>query len=149
MERRARVFGHDITLDEIHPGTFFSLDQEKVKIGLMEGVRPGFSDTIREGDIIVAGRNFGMGSGRESGAWAMKLWGMDCVIAEGFSRYMFRNCVNNGIWPLEIPSILELVEEGDMLVVNPEEGCISLESGRVLAADEFPPWMVNLIKARL
>lgn len=147
MKRRARVFGHDITLDEIHPGTYFSLDSDRVVKGLMEGVEPGFHETVEKDDIIVAGRNFGMGSGRESGTWAMKFAGIDCVIAESFSRYMFRNCINNGIWPIEVEGILEMVEEGDMLEIDPDKGLLVLESGEEVSFKIFPHWMVNIIKS--
>ncbi|MFO8109497.1 MAG: 3-isopropylmalate dehydratase [Thermoplasmata archaeon] len=149
MRGRARVFGHDITLDEIHPGAYFSLDPDEMVKGLMEGVCPGFHKTVRGDDMIVAGRYFGMGSGRESGAWAMKLAGVQYVIAESFSRYMFRNCVNNGIWPLEVKDILDHVKEGDMLEVDLQEGRVTTEDGTELKFQRFPPWMVNLIKARL
>ncbi len=146
MKRRARVFGHDITLDEIHPGSYFSLDEDILIQGLMEGVEPGFHETVEKEDIIVAGRYFGMGSGRESGAWAMKLAGIDMVVAESFSRYMFRNCVNNGIWPIEFEGILEHVSEGDMLEIHPKKGKMILEDGTELTFKKFPNWIIELIK---
>ncbi len=147
MEYRARVFGDDITLDEIHPGSYFSLDTDTLIKGLMEGVQPGFYKTVEDGDMIVAGRYFGMGSGRESGAWAMKLVGIECVIAESLSRYMFRNCVNNGIWPLEVKDILYYVDEGDIIEVYPEEGFLVLNDGKDLRFDTYPQWMVKIIKS--
>ncbi len=147
MKCRARVFRDDITLDEIHPGSFFSLEEDVLIKGLMDGVEPGFHKSVESGDIIVAGRYFGMGSGRESGAWAMKLAGIRCAIAESFSRYMFRNCVNNGIWPLEVKDILEYVYEGDIIEVYPEEGFLVLNDGKELRFDTYPEWMVNIIKS--
>lgn len=147
MKGRARVFGHDLTLDEIHPSEYFSLDKEKLLKGLMEGVEPGFYRSVEEGDIIVAGRYFGMGSGRESGAWAIKLSGIKCVIAESFSRYMFRNCINNGIWPIKIEGILDQVEEGDKIEVQPEKGQIILETGKELEFETFPDWVVDMIRS--
>ncbi len=149
MKCRARVFGDDVTLDEIHPGKYFSLDPEKVVQGLMAGIEPEFYKTIKENDVIVAGRYFGMGSGRESGAWAMQLAGIEMVIAESFSRYMFRNCVNRGIWPLEVKSVLDKVSEKDMLEVYPEKGSLILEEGEELFFEPFPPKMEKIIKSNI
>ncbi len=143
MRRRARVFGNDVTLDEIHPGKYFSLDPEKVVQGLMAGIEPNFHQTVKDDDIIVAGRYFGMGSGRESGAWAMQLAGIDIVIAESFSRYMFRNCVNRGVWPLEIEGILDKVSEKDRLDVYPERGSVILEDGEKLYFEPFPQKIIK------
>ncbi|MBS3816417.1 MAG: 3-isopropylmalate dehydratase [Candidatus Thermoplasmatota archaeon] len=147
MRCRARVFGDDVTLDEIHPSRYFSLDPERVVQGLMAGIEPRFFKTIEDGDIIVAGRHFGMGSGRESGAWAIQLAGIKVVIAESFSRYMFRNCVNRGIWPLKVEGILDKVSEKDPLDVYPEKGSVVLEDGEELTFEPFPSRMVKIIKS--
>ncbi len=149
MRCRARVFGHDITLDEIHPGEYFSLDPDKVVQGLMAGVEPGFYETVEDDDIIVAGRHFGMGSGRESGAWAIQLAGIEVVIAESFSRYMFRNCVNRGIWPLEVEGILDKVKEKDTVEVYLEKGIVILEDGDEITFEPFPSRMVKIIKSNI
>ncbi|MFP3871542.1 MAG: 3-isopropylmalate dehydratase small subunit [Candidatus Natronoplasma sp.] len=149
MRCRARVFGDDITLDEIHPGKYFSLDPERVVKGLMAGIEPGFYETVEEDDVIVAGRYIGMGSGRESGAWAIQLSGIRVVIAESFSRYMFRNCVNRGIWPLEVEGVIDKVSEKDTLEVYPKKGLVVLEDGEELSSEAFPPRMVNIIKSNI
>jgi len=149
MRCRARVFGDDITLDEIHPGKYFSLDPDRVVKGLMAGIESEFYQTVEEGDVIVAGRYFGMGSGRESGAWAMQLAGIKVVIAESFSRYMFRNCVNRGIWPLEVEGILDKVGEKDRLDVYLDKGLIVLEDGEELSFQPFPPKMKKIIKSNI
>ena len=149
MRRRARVFGHDITLDEIHPGKYFSLDPKKVVKGLMAGIEPKFYQTVEDDDMIVAGRNFGMGSGRESGAWAMQLAGIDIIIAESFSRYMFRNCINRGIWPLEVVGIVGEVSEKEMLEVYLEKGTVVLEDGKELNFEPFPQKMEKIIKSNI
>ncbi len=149
MRRRARVFGHDITLDEIHPGKYFSLDPKIVVKGLMAGIEPNFYQTVEDDDIIVSGRYFGMGSGRESGAWAMQLAGIEVIIAESFSRYMFRNCINRGIWPLEVDGILDKVDEKEMLDVYLEKGSIVLEDGEELYFEPFPQKMEKIIKSNI
>ncbi|GEM_PF-1222843 len=149
MRCRARVFGHDITLDEIHPGKYFSLDPERVVQGLMAGIEPEFHESVQEDDVIVAGRYFGMGSGRESGAWAIQLAGIRVVVAESFSRYMFRNCVNRGIWPLEVKGILDKVSEKDMLDVYLKKGFVILEDGEELSFEPFPPKMKKIIKSNI
>lgn len=149
MKCKARVFGDDVTLDEIHPNRYFSLDPERVVQGLMAGIEPGFYESVEKNDIIVAGRYFGMGSGRESGAWAIQLAGIDVVIAESFARYMFRNCVNRGIWPLEVEGILDRVSEKDTLEVYPEKGRMMLEDGEKLSFKPFPPKIKKIIKSNV
>ncbi len=118
MKGRARVFGHDITTDEIHPGRYYSTDPEILKKGLMAGIDKNFHSTVKPGDILVAGRYFGMGSGRESAVKAIKLVGIECIIAHSFSRYFFRNCINQGILPLVVRGVDRKIKEGDILEID-------------------------------
>lgn len=141
---RARLFGHEITTDEIHPGRFYSSDEETLVKGLMAGIKDDFYRSIRSGDVLVAGRYFGMGSGRESAVRAIKLAGIKYIIAESFSRYFYRNCINHGIYPLEVEDALKKFNEGDELDID-------LESHRIFnitqnARIEFKPLPKEMIK---
>jgi 3-isopropylmalate/(R)-2-methylmalate dehydratase small subunit len=92
---RIWLFGDDMNTDVIHPPSFFSLDPEKVKRGLFHGYDPTIQPNIQPDDIIVAGRNFGCGSSRETSIRAIKLNQIGAVIAVDFGRIFFRNATNS------------------------------------------------------
>jgi len=89
----------------------------------MEGVPGGenFARAVGEGDIIVAGKNFGSGSSREHAAVAIRGCGIGLVIAESFARIFYRNCVNMALPVLELAQAGQ-IREGDILEVNVETG---------------------------
>ncbi len=146
---RARVFGHEITTDEIHPGRFYSTDEDTLVKGLMAGIDEGFYRTIEPGDILVAGRYFGMGSGRESAVQAIKLAGIKFIIAESFSRYFYRNCINHGIYPLEVEGILQMIDEGDELDIDMKNNTIrNRTKDTVMTFDPLPDMMIKIIIER-
>ena len=57
----------------------------------------------RDTEILLAGENFGCGSSREHAVWALKEWGIRCVIAPSFGTIFYGNCVRNGILPVVLP----------------------------------------------
>jgi 3-isopropylmalate/(R)-2-methylmalate dehydratase small subunit len=68
------------------------------------GLNPSFATNVRPGDVVVAGKNFGAGSGRESAVFAIQGTGVAVVVAESFARLFFRNAINNGLIPVMIES---------------------------------------------
>ncbi len=110
-------FGDDITTDDILPGRYLDRRNDEAGTFVMAGIDPEFSSKIRPGDIIVAGKRFGIGSGRESAVFAIKEAGIPVVIAESFSRLFFRNAINNGLIPVLIEST-ETIQQGDRLRVD-------------------------------
>jgi 3-isopropylmalate dehydratase small subunit len=93
----AWTFGDDVNTDVIHPPQFFSLDPAVVKRGLFHGLAPDMHERIRGGDILVAGRNFGCGSSRETSVQCLKLNGVAAIVAVDFARIFFRSATNNGL----------------------------------------------------
>ncbi|WOI56105.1 3-isopropylmalate dehydratase small subunit [Palleronia sp. LCG004] len=71
----------------------------------------------REAEILVAGENFGCGSSREHAPWAIKDFGIRCVIAPSFADIFFNNCFKNGILPIPLPQ-----EQVDVLMADAEKG---------------------------
>ncbi len=63
----AWLFGDDISTYHITPGRFYHLrsNLDELKKYVFEDIAPGFSEKVKKGDIIVGGRNFGLGSSRE------------------------------------------------------------------------------------
>ena len=89
-----------------------------VNMRLFEPLRPGLADILQDGDIIVAGNNFGCGSSREMAAEGIKENGVRCIIAKSFARIFFRNAINNGILLIECPELPDHVNEGDIVRVE-------------------------------
>jgi len=97
LSGRAWVFGDDINTDVIHPPQFFSLDPAIVRRGLFNGLDPELQGRLEPGDIVVAGRNFGCGSSRETSIQSLQLNQIGAVVAVDFARIFFRNATNNAL----------------------------------------------------
>jgi 3-isopropylmalate/(R)-2-methylmalate dehydratase small subunit len=126
MVMRGRVwrFGNDIDTDQIYPGKYLPLtDKKEMARHAMEGTEIGehFINNVKDGDIIVAGTNFGCGSSREHATVAIKGCGVTVVIAQSFANIFRRNCVNIGLPILQLSDVEEICD-GDIIEVNLENG---------------------------
>lgn len=118
-------FGNDIDTDAIIPGKYLTINKpEELAKHAFEGVRPEFARSIKDGDIIVAGFNFGCGSSREHAPLALKGAKVKCIIAKSFARIFFRNAINIGLPLLECPDT-DKIEEGDHIEVDFGSGLIT------------------------
>jgi 3-isopropylmalate/(R)-2-methylmalate dehydratase small subunit len=126
IDGRAFVFGDNIDTDIIAPGNTISfglgdaVEEDDVKRHAFQAVRPGLHEQVREGDILVAGRNFGLGSHREPANKALYTLGFRAVVAESVARLFFRNAVAIGFYVFEVPGIQQLVNDGDELTIDLE-----------------------------
>lgn len=142
-------YGDDVSTDAIIPGKykFDTLDMNKLAKHAMEGIDPDFYEKIEEGDIIVAGENFGCGSSREQAPLVIKHSGIACVVAESFSRIFYRNAINIGLPIIIAPGAPEIVDEGDELFVDVEEGLIRNEArGEELSGEKLSNFMLEVLK---
>jgi len=121
IEGTAWRLGDDVDTDTIVPGRYLIGDIASIAAHVLEGVKPGFAEQVKPGDIIVAGTNFGTGSSREVAARAIKHLGISAVVAESFSRIFFRNGVNVGLPPVECPGA-GIIEEGQQIRFDPVAG---------------------------
>lgn len=142
-------FADNVDTDVIIPARYLNTSEPKeLAAHCMEDIDAKFSGRVKEGDIIVAGKNFGCGSSREHAPIAIKASGVKCVIAATFARIFYRNALNIGLPILECPEAAEAISAGDTVSIDLATGAICSEmTGKVFSAEPFPPFMQELIKA--
>ena len=125
IEGRALKLGDDIDTDSILPGRYLTLSKpEDLGKHVMEGYDLHYKDKIQEGDVIVAGSNFGCGSSREHAPIALKAAGIKAVVAKSFARIFYRNATNIGLPLVEAPNGPDDIEEEDILIIDLEKGTL-------------------------
>lgn len=141
----ARVFGDNINTDLISPAQYMEKSLDVIAAHAMEGADPSFPAKVKPGDIIVAGRNFGSGSSRETAPMAIKGCGVSAVIAVFFARIFYRNCINIGL-PVFICPEAEKISQGDILEIRMQAGVIhNLTTGEIYSCDPLPPNIQRII----
>jgi 3-isopropylmalate/(R)-2-methylmalate dehydratase small subunit len=135
-------FGNNIDTDQIIPSQYLVLPTIKdMAKYTMEPQNPDFSKLFKEGDIIVGEINFGCGSSREQAPLVLKELGVRVIIAIDFARIFFRNCINNGILPIEHPCAKEISDK-DVLSVD-------LSAGEIVNQTQNKTWKFNKIEGYL
>jgi len=149
LKGKAWKFGDHVDTDAIIAARYLlTTDAGELGEHLMEDVRPGFSQKISPGDIIVAGHNFGCGSSREHAPLAVKGAGVAAVVAADFARIFYRNAFNMGLPIFESAEAARATGEGDELEIDADTGLIrNLSSGETYQAQAVPPFMQELIAA--
>ena len=124
VKGRVWIFGDDVDTDQIYPGKYLPLtDKAEMARHAMEGTERGeeFIASVRQGDVIVAGKNFGCGSSREHACVAIKGIGVPVVVARSFARIFHRNCVNTGLAILLLDEP-ERLADADIIEIDTESG---------------------------
>ena len=151
MNAKGRVFkfADNIDTDVIIPARYLTTsDPKELAKHCMEDIDSSFAGKVKDGDIMVAGKNFGCGSSREHAPLAIKGAGIRCVVAESFARIFYRNALNIGLPILECPSAAKAIKEGDEIEIDFDSGVISnVTTGEKFQAEPFPPFMKELIAA--
>jgi len=119
---RVRKFGDNIDTDTIAPGPSLLLPMDEMKKQAFSPVLPEFYKTVREGDILVAGSNFGCGSSREQAASVVKALGFRYVVSESMAKIFLRNCVGLGVYPVLAKGAGRIFREGDEIEIDLEQG---------------------------
>lgn len=145
---RAWKFGHDISTDLLSPGTY-AVDPVEIRmLHTLESVNPKFASGVTPGDVVVAGRNFGCGSSRETAAENLKALGVACVAADSLSRLFMRNAVAIGLPVLICRGVHDSFGEGEDVVIDLAAGSISsADSERALGGEPLPPEMRDILAA--
>jgi 3-isopropylmalate/(R)-2-methylmalate dehydratase small subunit len=127
---RTWVFGDSIDTDAMYPGFAMKMDIPDAARHVFYDLRPGWTDEVAAGDIVVAGRNFGVGSSRPVAA-LMRHLGVAALVAEEFNSLFLRNAINNGLPAVTAPGIRDAVTEGDEIRINLPEGWIQAGDTRI------------------
>lgn len=122
LKGRAWKFGDDISTDHIIPGRFYHLrsNLNELKKHVFEDIARGFDAKVQKGDIIVGGRNFGLGSSREHAPLIIKMTGIDAIVATSFARIFYRNAINVGLAAIICDT--SAIDEGNLLEIRVDEG---------------------------
>jgi 3-isopropylmalate/(R)-2-methylmalate dehydratase small subunit len=141
-------YADNVDTDVIIPARYLNTSSHtELASHCMEDIDREFVSRVREGDIIVAGKNFGCGSSREHAPIAIKASGISCVIAASFARIFYRNAINIGLAILECPQASADVRAGDELSVDFDSGVIrNLTTGKQYQAEPFPPFIQEIIQ---
>jgi 3-isopropylmalate/(R)-2-methylmalate dehydratase small subunit len=140
-------YGDNVDTDVIIPARYLnSSDPNELAKNCMEDIDPDFVNRVKEGDIMVANKNFGCGSSREHAPIAIKASGISCVIAETFARIFYRNAINIGLPIIECPEAAKEIEAGDDVEIDFDSGMIyDRTKGTEYKGQAFPPFMQNII----
>ena len=140
-------YGDNVDTDVIIPARYLnSSDPKELAEHCMEDIDQNFVKRVKEGDIIVATKNFGCGSSREHAPIAIKAAGISCVIAETFARIFYRNAINIGLPIVECEEAAKDIDAGDEGEVDFDTGIITDKTkGTTYQGQAFPEFMQKII----
>ena len=143
---KAWVYGDDVDTDALAPGAYMKAPIEVLAAHCLEAIDPGFATGVTPGDLVVGGRNFGLGSSREQAAQALRHLGVAAVVAESFAGLFYRNALNLGLAVLVCPEA-QTIRFGERLRVDPAAGRIeNLTSGARLACEPIPGFLMEMLR---
>ena len=147
--RAVYKLGDDINTDKILAGRYLVLTgDDELAAHCFEGHIEDWNEKVKEGDILVAGDNFGCGSSREHAPVALKGSGIAAVIAESFGRIFYRNSIAVGLPVIIASGISKKVEEGDALEIDLDKGTITnTRTNEVISFNPFPDFIQAYLDA--
>lgn len=140
-------YGDNVDTDVIIPARYLNtIDKKELASHCMEDIDKEFVKKVKEGDIMVAGFNFGCGSSREHAPIAIKESGISLLIAKSFARIFYRNAINIGLAILECPEAAEAIQNGDAVEADLDAGVIyDRTTGEQFATQPFPEFIQKII----
>jgi len=145
---KARVYNRNhINTDEIIPARYLNTDdQMELSSHCLEDLDKEFVNKVKEGDVIVAGEDFGCGSSREHAVWAIRGAKVQTVIAKSFARIFYRNAINNGFYIIESPDALEKINDGDEVEIDYKNGLIKNKTAGIdISFNPLPDFALEII----
>ena len=142
---RAWVLGDNVDTDVITPGRYMKFGIEEIARHCLEPLVPEFSISVKPGDIVVGGRNFGAGSSREQAPAALKHLGVAALVAESFAGLFYRNALNLGLPALVCPQAKQ-IREGEELRVDFDKAMLVSKTGKTYAFEPIPPHLLEMVR---
>jgi 3-isopropylmalate/(R)-2-methylmalate dehydratase small subunit len=144
---KAHTLGANIDTDAIIPAKFLvTIDPMELGANCMSGLTPGWVNRVEQGDILVAGENFGCGSSREHAPIAILGAGIPVVVAHSYARIFYRNGFNMGLVLLEVGDEVKKIADGDRLDIDTDQGVIrNLTTGVEIRTQPVPPFMREIL----
>jgi len=143
---KAWIFGDDVDTDTLAPGKYMKFGIDEIAKHCLESLRPAFAASVAPGDVVVGGRNFGLGSSREQAASALRHLGVAAVVATSFAGLFYRNALNLGLPVLTCPDASR-IREGDEVRVDAAAGRVeNLSSGETLACEPIPQHLLEMVR---
>lgn len=143
---RAWVFGDDVNTDDMYPGFAMKMSTQEASRFMFDATRPGWPDLVEPGDIVVAGRNFGLGSSRPVAELFTTL-GIAALVAEQYNSLFLRNCLNFGLPAVTITDATRFITEGDVVTLEIENGTARVEAtGAECTFARFPEFLVEMLR---
>lgn len=136
----------EVDTDQLAPGPTMKFGLDVMARHCLEAVRPDFAAGVRPGDVLVAGRDFGIGSSREQAAQVLVHLGVAAVVAPSYAGLFFRNAFNVGLLLLTCPRA-ERIGDAQSLQFDARAGRITTADGEVLACEPIPAFLLDLVEA--
>ena len=148
LRGKAFKFGDGISTDHIIPGRHAHLRSDLPELAkhVLEDADPTFVSRVGEGDFIVAGNNFGLGSSREHAPLVIKMAGVSAILVKSVARIFFRNAINLGLPVLVCDT--DGIDDGDELEIDLSAGTVrDITSGQKLTSGKIPQVMLHILDA--
>lgn len=141
-------YGDNVDTDVIIPARYLNTsDHKELASHCMEDLDTTFASRVKEGDIMVAGWNFGCGSSREHAPIAIKASGISLVIAKSFARIFYRNAINIGLAIVESEAAADAIAEGNVITADLDNGVLHNETtDEDYAVEPFPAFIQTIIE---
>jgi len=141
-------YGDNVDTDMLFPGKYVYTcsKPEEIKPHLLEDLDSSFSKNVKEGDIIIAGKNFGCGSSREHPVIGLKAVGLKAVVAVSFARIFYRSAINQGLLLIECPEAVKAYSEGDKVELDASAGKITV-GGKTFSFPKLPDGIIAIVDA--
>ena len=146
---KAHVYNRDhINTDEIIPARYLNTDNEaELASHCLEDLDKEFVNKVKEGDVIVAGEDFGCGSSREHAVWAIRGAKVQTVIAKTFARIFYRNAINCGFYLIESAEAVDKINNGNEVEIDYTNGLIKNKTaGTDISFNALPDFALEIIK---